>query len=521
MSAGADTTVSLNVYWQRSVVFDENGRAQKGSGELTWRQTIVQDVLGIYHVGVDVHGVEYTFGNSHAPFSTRLGGTAGGVVTHRPAKAGPQNVLKESIQMGVIHLSQKVVEQTALLLSMSRFSRDTYNRYQHNCVDFAKEFLSRLQVGTEVPAWCCRGSDAARLAGLGRDECKETPRMTQRRPFDKAVSKAMDQERTWANPTGGWVSGQAGCEAHEDFADSGLSSASTSASSADWDLVLDDFTDDGIRKAYTVCEFTDASVAEEDNFSIPDDESKIQRVMEATWGDAHLRPWIENLFRENCESLLDEGSGAYCQMKAMGTRDVAKTVGMSEIAEIMAGSPRKSLDPHHSLLEEDTPPSKESSLPRTKGLDKHMQKVEVMKRFNLIKPDIHLAIANAFDGNEADSDFDGEWYKDGKLKAVVDGETIQIDGLDFGLSFPTPTTVRFWGRHDLLGHLICGNRSIKWTNGSVWHKQAFAVEEPLRPIEQSLIPSTWQKNKRRLMAAKTVQGICVAKHEILETTSSI
>jgi hypothetical protein len=469
MLSEASTSVSLNVYWQRPVVFDEHGRALKGSGGLSWHQMIVQDVLGIYHVGVAVHGVEYTFGNSHAPFSTRLGGTAGGVVTHKPSEAGPQNLLKQSIQMGMIHLPQNVVEQTALCMSLNSFSRDSYNRYQHNCVDFAKEFLLRLNVQIELPTWCCRGSDAARLAGLGRDKSKST-----------------------SSPSSIFIAGKA----KKDFVD--WSSASTIASSSDLEtLLLDDVPDDGIQKANWLGEFTDESAAEEDSFLIPDDESDIQRVMKATWGNAQLRPSIESLLRESCNSLTEGGSGAYCQMKAIETRDVAETAGMglTAITEIMAVTPKsidphqlfpvtpKLLDPHQTFPESEAPPPTQPSL------------------------------------LQATSAFDGEWFKDGELKAVINGETIDVDGLNFCLSFPTPTTVHFRGRDDLQGCMDFDNKAINWTNGSVWHKQAVPVEAVCR-IQELLSPSTWQKSKRHLLAATTVHSICLAvKHELIDTTS--
>merc|ERR1740130_1162115 len=59
----ASNQIVLNVYWRRAVAFDENGRAKRRS-ELAWESKLFQDLLGVYHVGIEAYGVEFTFGNS-------------------------------------------------------------------------------------------------------------------------------------------------------------------------------------------------------------------------------------------------------------------------------------------------------------------------------------------------------------------------------------------------------------------------------------------------------------------------
>jgi len=166
--------ISLNVYWQRPIAFDENGRAQRRPGgvvpELFWHQKLVRDILGIYHVGVVVHGVEYTFGNYHAPHSHQLGGAAGGVVAHTPAQAGPHNVVKQSVPMGITRMAEGQVAEIAMDLSLTDFVRQSYNRVENNCVDFAREFCCRLGVEVEFPTWCHRASTTAKLIGLGNKQ---------------------------------------------------------------------------------------------------------------------------------------------------------------------------------------------------------------------------------------------------------------------------------------------------------------------------------------------------------------
>jgi hypothetical protein len=136
---------------------------------LTWHEKFVKDVLGIYHIGVVVYDVEYSFGNSRAPFALQLGGPQGGVFMHTPQQAGPHNVFKQSVDMGAISLTDDRVKEIATSLSLADFPRQSYNRYQHNCADFAQEFCLHLGVDAEFPHWCHRGSSAAKLVGLGLD----------------------------------------------------------------------------------------------------------------------------------------------------------------------------------------------------------------------------------------------------------------------------------------------------------------------------------------------------------------
>lgn len=165
--------VSLSIYWQRPVAFDEHGRVKRRHGhpstKLTWDQKLLRDILGVYHLGVVVHGVEYAFGNSHAPYCRRLGGEAGGVVAHRPCQAGPQNVFKDACRMGTTSMTAEHVDEIVEQLSAVKFAAAHYNRLSHNCVDFAEELCSWLGVVSEIPSWCHRGLTMARLMNIGAD----------------------------------------------------------------------------------------------------------------------------------------------------------------------------------------------------------------------------------------------------------------------------------------------------------------------------------------------------------------
>merc|ERR1712137_813412 len=165
--------VTLNVYWQRSVTFDGQGRALRkmGGDELSWGNKFLKDVLGVYHVGIEVHGIEYTFGNYHAPSSHPVGEEPGsnstcGVWVHQPRKAGPQCVFKEAVEMLPTQLSSEETEEICISFGRAEYIRSSYNRIHHNCVDFARSLCLKLDAG-EIPSWCYRGAATAKLFGLG------------------------------------------------------------------------------------------------------------------------------------------------------------------------------------------------------------------------------------------------------------------------------------------------------------------------------------------------------------------
>eukprot|EP00928_Gymnodinium_smaydae_P089153 TRINITY_DN73154_c0_g1_i1.p1 TRINITY_DN73154_c0_g1~~TRINITY_DN73154_c0_g1_i1.p1 ORF type:complete len:309 (+),score=61.00 TRINITY_DN73154_c0_g1_i1:117-1043(+) len=172
----AAAPVHLNVYWLRSVAFDENGRAvgAGGAGGLSWGRKLLKNILGVYHVGVEVHGTEYTFGSYHAPGMRQLGGPDSGVCAHYPRRAGPQCVFREAVPLGFTALPESEVEAWAGHLGRGDFSRGSYSRLERNCVDFSRRLLARLGADGP-PAWCERALSTARLLGVagGGDDASE------------------------------------------------------------------------------------------------------------------------------------------------------------------------------------------------------------------------------------------------------------------------------------------------------------------------------------------------------------
>lgn len=99
--------------------------------------------LGVFHSGVEVHGVEYTFGSG--------GGSGTGVFSHAP-KAAPNVPLRASIVVGEVAASASEVEQ--LVGSMKpEWQGRSYSLVMRNCNHFADELLIRL-LGARIPgAW--------------------------------------------------------------------------------------------------------------------------------------------------------------------------------------------------------------------------------------------------------------------------------------------------------------------------------------------------------------------------------
>jgi len=163
----ATTPVSVNVYWQRSVAFDEQGRVVRRLGdELSWGKKLVKDIIGVYHIGVEVHSDEYTFGTYHAPSMKQIGDEGSGVCRHDPQRPGPQFVFKLGHPIGFTAKTREQVKEICEELGKGSWGKSSYNRIHHNCVDFARALCEKLGAG-DIPLWCYRGAAAAKLLGIG------------------------------------------------------------------------------------------------------------------------------------------------------------------------------------------------------------------------------------------------------------------------------------------------------------------------------------------------------------------
>lgn len=146
LRAALDKMVKLNVY--------DIHRNISGLSDLLHRQM----GLGIFHVGVEVYGMEYMFGKTRG--NVARGGN-GGVVYHLPRRHD-QHHFKESIWLGRTTLAVNEVKQLIQDMASDWLCYD-YDLATRNCVHFANELTELLGVGQVPP---CLFSASAKLAKL-------------------------------------------------------------------------------------------------------------------------------------------------------------------------------------------------------------------------------------------------------------------------------------------------------------------------------------------------------------------
>lgn len=170
----APVDVILNIYWQRAVQTDEHGRVQRSmyGNELSIGSQWMKDILGVYHVGIEVHSTEYTFGHYRAPGTQQVGDAGSGVFSHEPRRPGPNCVFKKSEVLGSTTVAAGQVADICAALGGDNWSKASYNKIHHNCVDFCKTMGAKLGVG-EIPTWCYRGAEVAKMMGYGGSGAQE------------------------------------------------------------------------------------------------------------------------------------------------------------------------------------------------------------------------------------------------------------------------------------------------------------------------------------------------------------
>ncbi|KAK3131770.1 hypothetical protein QOZ80_6AG0511160 [Eleusine coracana subsp. coracana] len=127
--AEASTPVFLNVY----DVTPANGYAR-------WLG------LGVYHSGVQVHGVEYAYGAHDGPSS--------GIFEVVPRRC-PGYTFRESVLVGTTDLTR--AEVRALMADLAAdFPGDAYNLVSRNCNHFCDAACRRLVRAARIPRWVNR-----------------------------------------------------------------------------------------------------------------------------------------------------------------------------------------------------------------------------------------------------------------------------------------------------------------------------------------------------------------------------
>ncbi|XP_020270010.1 deSI-like protein At4g17486 isoform X2 [Asparagus officinalis] len=133
--------------------------------------------VGIFHSGIEVHGLEYGFGAHEYPTS--------GVFEVEP-RTCPGFIYRRSITLGRInmppHQVRILIEEMA-----SEYHGDTYHLISKNCNHFTDDASLRL-TGRSIPAW------VNRLAWLGATcncllpECLQVPAVKQQVPEYHGIS---------------------------------------------------------------------------------------------------------------------------------------------------------------------------------------------------------------------------------------------------------------------------------------------------------------------------------------------
>ncbi|EER95329.1 hypothetical protein BDA96_01G499600 [Sorghum bicolor] len=123
-----DTPVYLNVYDLTPM-----------NGYIYWAG------LGIFHSGIEVHGVEYAFGAHDFPTS--------GVFEVEPRQC-PGFRFRKSIFLGTTCLDPIQVRQFMELQSVN-YNGDTYHLITKNCNHFCKDMCYKL-TGNKIPKWVNR-----------------------------------------------------------------------------------------------------------------------------------------------------------------------------------------------------------------------------------------------------------------------------------------------------------------------------------------------------------------------------
>ena len=112
--------------------------------------------FGVYHSGIQIHGVEYAYGSAPA-----AGGSPGGIYA-QPPRMVPNARFRESINLGDVRLSSRAVHDLVTAMKgEAEWSGPAYNVVLNNCNRFSEVFARRLGAPRDVPEW------VNRLASLG------------------------------------------------------------------------------------------------------------------------------------------------------------------------------------------------------------------------------------------------------------------------------------------------------------------------------------------------------------------
>ncbi|KAK8580920.1 hypothetical protein V6N12_071169 [Hibiscus sabdariffa] len=110
-----------------------------------WKSVSLVPCLGIYHSGLEVHGVEYAFGAHDYPTS--------GVFEVEPRQC-PGFKFRKSIFIGTTSLDPIQIREF-MECNSARFNGDTYHLIVKNCNHFCNDICYKL-TGKHIPKWVNR-----------------------------------------------------------------------------------------------------------------------------------------------------------------------------------------------------------------------------------------------------------------------------------------------------------------------------------------------------------------------------
>mmetsp|Transcript_66417 Transcript_66417/g.122699 ORF Transcript_66417/g.122699 Transcript_66417/m.122699 type:complete len:263 (-) Transcript_66417:43-831(-) len=124
----------------------------------TWlsANNILKEVLqigGAFHAGVEVHGMEFTYG-------------CDGVTDNFP-KCHDVHIYRQTVIMGRTDHSPESVQATIDERLVPAWKGDEYNMLNHNCVSFCR-YLCYLLVGLPIPGWVDRLAKLASSNGMDK-----------------------------------------------------------------------------------------------------------------------------------------------------------------------------------------------------------------------------------------------------------------------------------------------------------------------------------------------------------------
>mmetsp|Transcript_60915 Transcript_60915/g.178070 ORF Transcript_60915/g.178070 Transcript_60915/m.178070 type:complete len:205 (+) Transcript_60915:42-656(+) len=145
---------------------------------------------GIYHCGVQVHGVEWSYSDTET-------GLGDGIFSCAPQKC-PDHSFYEAVPLGWSGASEREVIWIIKILK-STWTADNYDLLRRNCCHFCDELCRRLHVDS-VPDWVtssARGAGAAIAPAGGFMCCSSTqrgmaPRVVDVMPGPEEVTVPLD-----------------------------------------------------------------------------------------------------------------------------------------------------------------------------------------------------------------------------------------------------------------------------------------------------------------------------------------